>query len=419
MKGTGGTAAINSLQNYVFVGKPNNGNITLALPPDQTYLIGNPYPSALDANKFIRDNLRDCTGCTNTGNVFNGALYFWDHFGLSNNHNLAEYVGGYATYSLMGGVVAKSDDPLTANNGSNGSKIPKQYIPVAQGFFVDAYLDSDLSGAEIPTTVNGGALAFKNSQRAFNRESSGSSLFMKTSETTKTNPTETDKRSKIRLGFDSAVGAHRQLLVGADKNTTNQFDIGYDAPMFDMDGDDMFWEIGKSQFVIQGVPNFEDNQIIPFGLSIANAGLVTVKIDALENVPSNTKIYLFDNTTKSYHNIKNNPFAITLPIGEYNNRFSLRFTNKKHNVEQHDFNDGISILYSRNYKILIIQNKIEDAIVNKVYLFNLSGLAMANWDVENQDQTRIQIPIKNVNSGVYIVKIQTSKGNFSKKIMIK
>ena len=189
--------------------------------------------------------------------------------------------------------------------------------------------------------------------------------------------------------------------------------------MFDFDGDDMFWEISNSEFVIQGVPNFEDDQIIPFGLSIANAGVVNIKIDALENITANTKIYVFDNTTKSYHNLKNNPFAINLDIGEYNNRFSLRFTNKKHTVEHHDYNDGISVLYSRNYKILIIQNNIENTIVNKVYLFNLSGLAMANCDIENQDQNIIQIPIKNINPGIYIVKIQTSKGNFSKKIIIK
>jgi hypothetical protein len=41
--------------------------------------------------------------------------------------------------------------------------------------------------------------------------------------------TVSDIRPKIRLGFDSSIGAHRQLLVTADSNTTNQFDIGYDA----------------------------------------------------------------------------------------------------------------------------------------------------------------------------------------------
>ncbi|HSM63602.1 MAG TPA: LamG domain-containing protein, partial [Gillisia sp.] len=80
MKGTSGRVAISDRQNYVFKGMPNNGNISLTVGKDQNYLLGNPYPSAIDANKFILDNL-SASGGTNTQNIFNGALYFWDHFG--------------------------------------------------------------------------------------------------------------------------------------------------------------------------------------------------------------------------------------------------------------------------------------------------------------------------------------------------
>jgi len=81
MKGSGGTAPINDTQNYVFTGKPNSGTINKYIALLQTYLIGNPYPSALDADEFIKDNLKDCNGCRGITNTFGGALYFWDHFG--------------------------------------------------------------------------------------------------------------------------------------------------------------------------------------------------------------------------------------------------------------------------------------------------------------------------------------------------
>ncbi|MBP2282906.1 hypothetical protein H4V97_001224 [Flavobacterium sp. CG_23.5] len=419
MKGTGGTAAITDLQNYVFAGKPNSGTITLGLTIEQTYLVGNPYPSALDANEFIKDNLKDCIGCRRTdGNAFSGALYFWDHFGLSNNHLLAEYQGGYATYSLMGGVKGIANDPLTVNNGSTGSKIPQQYVPVAQGFFIDGYIDSDIAtGNGIPTTVQGGPIIFKNSQRAFMKESTGNSLFMKTSTATKTK--DSDTRAKIRLGFDSSKGAHRQLLVGADPNSTNQFDIGYDAPMFDLDGDDMFWEISNSQYVIQGVPNFDDIQIIPLGVIIATEGKISVKIDALENVSSDIEIYLYDNLTGTYHNIRENSFTIALAVGDYSNRFSLRFTNKSLKVDDKALTGGIMAYYTNNNKILNIKNNFIDATINTVYLFNILGQSITNWNVADQKQNNIQIPIKNMPAGVYIVKIKTTKGVFNKKILIK
>ena len=81
MKGTSGAADIDTgFQNYVFKGLPNNGNITLELDKsssDVARLIGNPYPSALDATAFILDNMGIADGGNNTtGNIFNGAIVF-------------------------------------------------------------------------------------------------------------------------------------------------------------------------------------------------------------------------------------------------------------------------------------------------------------------------------------------------------
>jgi hypothetical protein len=418
MKGTGGTAPITTTQNYSFIGKPNSGTVSLNLVKENSYLVGNPYPSALDANEFIKDNLRDCIGCRASSNKFSGALYFWDHFGISDNHNLAEYEGGYATYTLMGGVVAINNSPLNLNDRANGANVPKRYVPIAQGFFIDGYLDFEVSGSQIPTVVDGGSIVFQNNQRAFKRESVASSVFMKKRAVTKgTN----EAKPKIRLGFNSAIGAHRQLLVGADSNTTNGFDIGYDAPMYDTNENDMFWDVNDSQFVIQGVPNFNTNRIIPLGLVVANAGEVTIKIDELENVSSSTKIYLHDTLTGNYHDLKNSDFKTNLAIGDYNKRFSLRFESQVQTLDvvENESTDEIIILYSNNYKTLIIRNNILDSTVNTVSLYNMLGQQVTKWDVEEQDQSNIQIPIKNVSSDIYIVKVKTSKGENSKKIIIK
>jgi hypothetical protein len=419
MKGTGGTAPITSLQNYVFIGKPNSGTIALSLPLNQTYLVGNPYPSALDANEFILDNLQGRAG----SNIFNGALYFWDHFGLTNNHLLAEYQGGYATYSLTGGVPAIADSPLTANTTNSVGKVPGRYIPVAQGFFVDAELDPSISGTT--TTVQGTSagvnLNFKNSQRQFWRETSGNSQFMKTVDSQKSRKQETvsDNRSKIRLGFDSPTGAHRQLLLGADSNTTNAFDIGYDAPMFDMNDNDMYWELSNSQFVIQAIPNFNDSQIVPLGLIVAIEGGSTIKIDALENIPDGLYIYIHDNLTGLYHDLKNSNFTISLPIGQYNKRFSLQFVNKTLSVDTNNLEDGILIYYSNTNQTLNIQNDFIDTEVSAVDLFNLLGQKIAHWTIDEVKQSKIKIPITNVSAAGYIVKVKTTKGDLSRKIIIK
>ena len=407
MKGTGGTATTDVTQNYVFVGKPNNATISLPLPLNQIYLVGNPYPSAIDADEFIKNNLKDCVGCTAAQNVFNGTLYFWDHFGVTNNHILAQYTGGYAAFNLSGGVAGIANSVLTVHDFSVGSKRPKQYIPVAQGFFIDAPLG---------TSTSSPSLNFTNNQRAFVRETRASSLFIKTIGSTKKSLIDT--RSKIRLGFDSSKGMHRQLLVTADPNTTSGYDIGYDAPIFDIKIDDMYWVIDNNAYVIQGINNFNEDQIIPLGLIIGNKGLINIQLDELENIAGDFRIFLFDKLTESYHNIRKGPLNIMMDIGEYKNRFSLRFKDKTLGIEESILNNDITVFYAKNSKTLFIQNNIPDVTVNNVALYNILGQDLGNWDVQNQMQSSIQIPVKNLSSGVYIVKLNTSEGVLSKKIIV-
>ncbi|HLF51901.1 PKD-like domain-containing protein [Flavobacterium sp.] len=419
MKGTNGTASFLTLQNYVFAGKPNNGNISLNIGPNQSYLIGNPYPSALNADEFIKNNIKDGLGNA-TLNAFNGALYFWDHFG-GQTHFLAQYVGGYATYTLMGGVVAIANSPLNINDGSAGLKIPGKYIAVGQGFFIQSFLDPALitNNPNLSTAVTGGPIAFKNSQRAFKVESVSNSVFYRTENNTTSASADNDYRPKIRLKFDSPSGLHRQILVGADSSTTNLFDIGYDAPIADINGEDMYWEFSNCKFVIQAVPDFNVGQIIPLGLNVTSIGISTIKIDALENVPENTEIFLHDNLTGIYHDIKNSDFTISLPVGAYNNRFSLRFANQALNVDDNNLNNGISVFFTNSNNVLNIKNNSIDTTVSAVYLFNILGQPISNWDVENEAQQNIQIPVKSLSAGTYIAKVKTTKGNISKKIIIK
>lgn len=59
-----------------------------------------------------------------------------------------------------------------------------------------------------------------------------------------------------------------------------------------------------------------------------------------------------------------------------------------------------------------------DVTVQKVTLFNILGQSISTWKIEDKEQTNIQIPIKNISSGIYIVKVKTSKGDISKKIIV-
>ncbi|BCY29695.1 PKD-like domain-containing protein [Flavobacterium okayamense] len=419
MKGVTGTASISDLQNYTFVGKPNNGTINLTIGAGQDYLIGNPYPSALDANQFILDNIKDNGGNAST-NIINGALYFWDHFGAQ-THFLSQYIGGYATYTLMGGVVAVSNDPLINNNNATGSKVPKRYIPVAQGFFVKAHGDSALTtnNPNMTSPITGGTIQLKNSQRSFEKESGSNSIFFKNSNAVSSMNTVSDQRMKIRFGIETDNGFRRQILLGADSNTTSMFDIGFDAPMIDVQEDDFYWNLNSVPLIIQAIENFNVGQFIPVTVKLTNANSFTITIDELENIDTNTEIYLHDNITAVYYDLRNGAVTLNLGQGEYANRFSITFTNTILSEDEViESLEDLLVYVNNSNNTLHINNNTTNTLISEVYLFDILGQLLNKWEVKEANQSNLEYNLSNLSDGTHIIKLVTNNGDLSSKIII-
>mgnify|MGYP001826563250 CR=1 FL=1 len=431
MKGTSGAVSITTNQNYVFVGLPNNGDITLPLDKisgtgDVERLIGNPYPSAIDATEFILDNMSIADGGNNaTGTVFNGALYFWDHFGEEDTHNLAGYVGGYATRNLTGGAVAISNDSRinsTSDAGSAavGTKVPGDYIPVNQGFFVSTALDGfDNDNGTPLLTVDGGDIVFKNSQRVFATEDGATSLFLK-SRSKKENKSITstkDDTPRIKLMYNSPLGYHRQIVIGADINASIDFDMGYDAFMADVVEEDMYWTFNDNKFVIQGVDKFDENQEFSLGLIVKEAGIASIKVDELENIDNSMLLFIKDKITGETYNINNDSFDVFLEPGSYNDRFNLVFQqgNGELNLDDIDhINNYVTVYYDITSSELKILNK-NNIYLSSIDLYNILGQNIKSVKLNSSKDESIKI---NTSSGAYIVKINTEHGELNKKIII-
>ncbi|OEJ98688.1 hypothetical protein A8C32_05685 [Flavivirga aquatica] len=419
MKGPG---ALTSNQNYIFQGQPNNGDITLTISAGNDYLVGNPYPSAIDANQFIMDNLGTTDGGNNVnGNIINGALYFWDHF-ANNTHNLSEYEGGYATYTLLGGAVAISNDTRIDPSGTSGTKIPERYIPVAQGFFVSAVLDPALP---VTNPVIGGSLLFKNSQRIFQKETvSGAntgSIFIKNNSKKKASITNknTDDRQKIRLMFDSPEGYHRQLLVGIDENASNDFDLGYDATLIESNKEDTYWVFNNNNFVIQAVNNFNKEQKLPIGIKIRTNGLAELKIDTLENIDDKLNIYIHDKELDVYHDLRKGSYKIHLNTGEYLDRFEITFFDLN-NLGTDDFEKNNLEVFFSNEKESIIINNPKTKLIDTVKLYNILGQPIKTFNTEsNESYIERKTEALYLTTGVYIIKVKVENTILSKKISIK
>ena len=410
MKGTRGYVPVTNLHNYTFLGKPHNGDIYLKIGSEENLLLGNPYPSAIDANMFIQQNL----GSTN------GSIYFWDHFGPENSHYLVEYVGGYAAYNKSGAVPAISNDDRINATDQTGTKKPGNYIPVGQAFFV-----STVKAGSGTSTSSGGTIKFSNSQRLFVTEKNKTdSQFLMSEEATKSKSSQAeyskDNRYKIRLKYHSPKGYRREILATADGYASNGFDIGYDAPLIENNVEDMYWLIEETGFVIQAVPDFNPEQILPLGIRIGLEGEFTIGIKELENIDAKSfEIYLHDKETDEYFDLLKDDFTATATPGDYDNRYEIVFQAPQEIVEEEfDFDhDFLDVAYFDDFKEIQLMNP--DLLnLQNAELYSLSGQKLFSFGELNSEKIQNLKLRQQLSTAVYILKVYTEDDSYSKKLII-
>lgn len=405
MKGPG-TGAIIDDQNYVFIGKPNNGDINLTINGGNDYLVGNPYPSAIDGRQFILDNgsVIGGTGATT------GTLYFWEHWG-GGSHNLADYQGGYATYNLSGGAPSASQGTNDPDVGTGGipTKTPGRYIPVNQGFFVVA------EGA-------GGTINFNNGQRIFQKEGA-SSVFLApdlTDQTTTNNRnalnSDVDLRTKMRFGFNSVNTIRRQLLLTVDVNATPDVDWGYDAKNNETQMDDMLWLLEDETYIIQGTDAVNETTVLPLSIKVDADGTNSITIDELNYVPETLGIYVRDTEMNIYHDLRVSDYEFYLSTGTYNERFAIVFSpGETLGVDTNDIS-ALDVHFSNaSESIVLVNPTFKD--INNIEMFNVLGQSIYKTTTVPAEHLS-EFKVRNLSTGTYIIKVHTDQGTLSKKVLV-
>jgi hypothetical protein len=378
MKSTG-----SGVQNFTFVGIPNDGTYTSSINQNTLSLIGNPYPSAIDADQFITDN----------SSAITGTLYFYDS---SNDvsHYRGSYTGGYATR------VSGLGTPFS------GGATPGQYIPIGQAFFVTR----DVAGT--------GTITFQNSQRVFQVRGTSSQFF------SKMNKKVTKQESNfpvLRVGFEFEINEsnkyHRQLAIGF-RGLTNNYEPAFDAEMFDRQPTDFGLKLNdkSTPFVISGVEDFNENLIIPLLVYLDKDRNVTFKLDGLENL--NTDVYLKDEVTKNYYNLTENDISLDLKSGSYLDRFFITFKNTTLGVEEEFLSESLKIYVDEVTRELVIKNEKNQVTIDNVEIYSIQGQKVLDFNFVKIYNKENRLSISKLATAIYLVKLKTNKGLFSSKIVI-
>jgi hypothetical protein len=392
-------------QNYTFVGTPNDGTITTTVNANTSYLVGNPYPSAIDSKKFLEDNSESIYG----------TLYFWEqHPGLTEGndegHYSSNYVGGYATRNLTMGIAAP-------NNGDDDIifRVPGKYIPIAQGFFITG-------------SNTGGEVVFKNSQREYRYEGDDS-IFFRDGENNEVSETYQDPVLKIGLDYTNSNNQHlhRQVGVSFNKDRSFSFDLGYDSPLYEPLENDiqyrveetkMFWKFDQddTKYVIAGIQEFSTDIEIPIGFSLEYDGEIIVKLDEQQNFEQD--VYLKDKLTGATYKLSDNEqgVAITLSTGSHLDKYAIVFVESSLNTDDDMLLENQFGVYVDNSANELVIKNYANLDIKKVGLYNILGQTIKTWNklgTDTEYRKEVQLP-----AAIYVVRITTENGEVVKKIRV-
>ena len=391
---------------YKFEGKPNNGEILVSVndtggpgsvggTTKTEYLLGNPYPSALDVHAFIDDN----------AGIINGAVYFWEQW-AGESHVLSQYQAGYATLNKIGGTKAYQFVGLdgATTGGAAGLKTPERYIAVAQGFM-----------AEI---IGSGNVEFNNNQRVFKTEASGESEFLRTTDVAD-QETDASELQIIRLEFVTSNDLSRELLFGFGEDINDDaFDYGYDARASEVFANDLLSTLDGEDYIIQGYSTIQSDKEVALRLKSDAVAMYTIKMTEAKNIDASQDIYIYDSLEGVYHDLRSGDYNFSAQAGDDADRLKIVFQMEQ-SLSNEDFEatNNVSIFVNNNLNQLHIKGL--DQEIKGLNLINMLGQNVMRLSNVNATQASTGVKLNNLSTGVYIVDVTLKDGRvLSKKVTI-
>lgn len=336
-----------------FTGIPNNGQITTPIlrgtrtganypslggtatqDDDNFNLVGNPYPSAIDALSFIGANSN-----------LDGAVRLWTHGLLPSSAYPSPF---YQTYQFNYSV----NDYISFNTLGSSPPGFLGKIAAGQSFFV-------IMNHSAPTP---GTVVFNNNMRSANYDNS---QFYRSN-----NPLpSSEEKHRIWLNLTNSVGVTSTILVGYAVGATPEKDRDFDAVTKLGNEIALYSIIDTFPYVIQGrsLP-FDQNDTVALGVVIPNTGNYTFNINLVDGLFQNStqNIFLEDRLLGIFHDLKSTPYQIALNQGTVEGRFFLRYTTSTLQTSNLSFDNSITVFTNQTVNI---NSSIEEIKSIEVYDF--------------------------------------------------
>ncbi|HLV13656.1 MAG TPA: T9SS type A sorting domain-containing protein, partial [Xanthomarina sp.] len=369
-------------------GVPFNGWITRnvsrgdndANEDDDWNLLGNPYPSAINAHEFLNNPVNAA--------VLDGFVNIWTHGTLPSSAIPDPFYEDFV-YNYT------ADDYITYNGTgtTNGPLGFNGNIASGQSFMVNM--------------INGPAatqqIEFRNHMRD---KSFDNSQFYRMGGA---------EKHRIWLDLAPENRPATRILVGYVEHATQERDRLYDA-ITDTQG--FYSLIQDERFVIQGraLP-FVDTDVVPLGVTIASQGAYTIAIAAIDGIfeTENQTIYLKDNVLGFVHNLSEAPYSFTTEVGTFNERFELVFRDSFLSIDENEvIANQVSIIEHANGEVQFIVPANHS--IRSIDIIDMLGRTIYKLKGSASTET---YNLSNLSQATYVAKITLSSGQVLTKKAVK
>lgn len=366
-----------------FIGTPNNGTIKVLVKKgnsgltvdvdaenDEWNLIGNPYPSALDAGAFI--------DLPANVNIVDGTIYVWTHNTPPSQSEPDPFYGDYALNYTENDYAAfnRTGGVSTRSSAITGGTPPSGFIASGQSFFVKA------ASTMAPVTTT--ATATFNNDMRLGVEGKNNDFF----KLTKNNKEEaipktvTDiERHRIWINLTNNSGAFSQTLVGYVQDATQGVDRSFDGESLGGNDVTFYSIIPQTELTIQGraLP-FDENDQVTLGYNSEISGELSIRIDHIDGLFNTQNIYLEDKELSVIHNLKEKPYVFNTEKGTFNDRFYLRFIDKTLGTDTFNLSksDGVIVVVNQNVTV-----QSSNQLIKNIAIYDLLGRKIDSYKKVN------------------------------------
>ena len=208
----------------------------------------------------------------------------------------------------------------------------------------------------------------------------------------------------------------KQVAISFKSGNSFDLDAGYDSTPFELEDTDIFFKFEnvRELFVIAGIQEITDDLEFPVAIKISKNGSINFRVDEKNNI--DRAIYLTDKQTNQVYDLSN-PVHLELDTDTtYLDRFYVSFGKSLAVDDELLTKNDLLAYFDASTKELVVKNNSQFE-TKKISLYSVLGKQVQSWD-QNNNQQETRLAIKKLSTAVYILKIETTNGTYSKKIII-